>query len=726
MKHLYILFLLCTISLYSQTSEDSSLTEIDVLQSPRMNSTNANYVSNRAPLTPSPLIKLPVGAVRPQGWLKEAMQRQAKGLMGNLGEISAWLQEDENAWLSKDGKGSWGWEEVPYWLKGYANTGYILKDSAMIEESKKWIEAAIASQREDGNFGPINFSDRDGTQDFWANMIMLYCLQSYYEYSGDQRVIDLMTDYFKFQNQLEDKQLLSRTHYWQRLRGGDNLHSVIWLYNRTGDKFLLDLAEKLHRTTADWTKRDNTLDEIGNYKATRGDMEFPKWYGNLVDWHNVNVAQGFREPAQFYQVSRDSSHLKATYENFGIIRKHFGQVPGGMFGADENARPGYDDPRQGIETCGMVEQMNSDEHLLRITGDLFWADHAEDVAFNSLPAAFMPDYRSLRYITSPNMVLNDDQNHSPGIANKGPFMMMNPFSSRCCQHNHGQGWPYFVENMWMATPDNGLAAVLYSANTVQAKVGNAKEVQISCSTQYPFSEELEFTIKTSENTINFPLYYRIPAWCEGATFTLNGKQLQVDAKSEHYVRIARQWKNGDKVRLQLPKKLRIQPWEANHNSVSIHHGPLTFSLKIKEQYQQKNSAKTTQHDSKWQKDADPTKWPSYGIEAASPWNYGLVIDQKNPAKSFKIETRPWPEDNYPFTPDASPIILKTKGKRIPEWNMGKYGLVGELQPSPVQSDQPTESIELIPMGAARLRISSFPVIGKGDEAKVWKKMVGGE
>mgnify|MGYP006401083073 FL=1 len=508
--------------------DDASKQEMTIttVAKPSVAQTNTNYVSNRAPLAPSALIKLPLGAIKPGSWLKESLQRQADGLMGNLGEISAWLQKDDNAWLSDDGTGAWGWEEVPYWLKGYANTGYILQDSSMIKESQIWFEAALKSQREDGNFGPKMFSDRDGSQDFWSNMIMLYCLQSYYEATKDERVIDLMTKYFKYQNSVPDDKMLSGIHYWQTLRGGDNLYSVIWLYNRTGDKFLLDLAEKLHRTNADWSKRDNTLDEIHNHKETREGMEFPDWFSKLVDWHNVNIAQGFREPAQYYQLSRNEADLQATYDNFKIIRTYFGQVPGGMFGADENARPGYSDPRQGVETCGMVEQMNSDEHLLRITGDIFWADHAEEVAFNTYPAALMPDFRSLRYITSPNMVLNDDANHSPGIANAGPFLMMNPFSSRCCQHNHGQGWAYFTENLFMATPDNGLAAVLYAAGSVTAKVSDGKEVTVTNNSNYPFTERLDFTVNTSE-AVEFPLYFRIPAWAKQASVALNGEALDL-------------------------------------------------------------------------------------------------------------------------------------------------------------------------------------------------------
>ena len=523
-----VVFLLSLFSC-SEKQNNSEVLVVETLEVPPTNSKNVNYIGNKAPLVQSALIKLPLGSIKPDNWLKESLQRQADGLMGNLGEISAWLQKEDNAWLAKDGKGSWGWEEVPYWLKGYLNTAYILEDEKMIMEAQIWVDAAIASQRPDGNFGPIMVSDKDGTQDFWSNMIMLYCLQSYYEYTQDERVIDLMTKYFEFQLSLPDEQLLSKTQYWQRIRGGDNLYSVTWLYNRTGEKWLLELAEKIHRVTAPWSKRDNTLDEIGNWKEKREGTEWPEWYGNLVDWHNVNVAQAFREPAQYYELSHNKNDLQATYDNFDIIREHFGQVPGGMFGSDENSRPGYDDPRQGVETCGMVEQMNSDEHLLRITGDIFWADHVEEVTFNTFPAALMPDFRSLRYITSPNMVLNDDQNHRPGIMNDGPFLMMNPFSSRCCQHNHGQGLPYLTENLWMATPDNGLAAVIYAANTVKAKVGNGEEVGIALKSNYPFEDDLIFTISCDKET-TFPLYFRIPAWCTSASLVLNNRKLIINAR----------------------------------------------------------------------------------------------------------------------------------------------------------------------------------------------------
>ncbi|MDR2562580.1 MAG: glycoside hydrolase family 127 protein, partial [Prevotellaceae bacterium] len=302
-------------------------TEFTVINRTTTDVSNAFYLGNRSPLVPSQFIKLPVGSIQPGGWVRKMLELQRDGLCGHLGEISAWLDKENNAWLSKDGTGDHGWEEVPYWLKGYGDLAYLLNDEEMIRETKIWIEAALNSQREDGYFGP--WIERRKCPDLWGNMIMLWCLQSYYEYSSDKRVIPFMTRYFQWQLKLDDAMFLK--DYWENSRGGDNLYSVYWLYNITGEDFLLELAEKIHRNTANWRQADN-----------------------LPNWHNVNIAQSFREPATYYLQSHDSAHLQATYDDFYLIRKRYGQVPGGMFGADENARQGYHDPRQGTETCGFV------------------------------------------------------------------------------------------------------------------------------------------------------------------------------------------------------------------------------------------------------------------------------------------------------------------------------------------------------------------------------------
>lgn len=668
-------------------------TQTSVVTRPNISETNLFYTGNRAPLEPSRFIALPPGAVTPRGWLREFLNRQRDGLCGHLGEISVWLQKQDNAWLRKDGKGKYGWEELPYWLKGYIQLGYTLNDPKIIAESKTWIEGVLNSQRADGDFGPDQKFDDDGSRDFWANMLMLFCLQTYYEQEQDPRVLDLMTKYFHFQLTVPDNRFL--THYWQKMRGGDNLYSVYWLYNRTGDEKLLSLADKIHRCTANW--------EMSN---------------DLPNWHNVNIAECFREPAEHFLQTRDQAELQATYANFAEVRKRYGQVPGGMFGGDENCRVGYSDPHQAVETCGMVEEMLSDELLMQISGDPSWADQCENVAFNSYPAAVLPDFRGLRYLTAPNMVVSDAKNHSPGIQNDGPFLMMNPFSSRCCQHNHSMGWPYFTKHLWLATPDNGLCAAVYSASEVSAKVGNGAGVRIEEQTHYPFEEKISFTIN-AEKAVTFPFYLRVPAWCKKAAVLVNGKQMVIDSPAGKFVRLEREWKNKDVVSLELPMEIAVKQWPANHDCVSVDYGPLTFSLKIGERYERRDSAKTAIFDSGWQKSADPTKWPAFEIYPTTPWNYGLVLDETKPTKDFAVIKRTWPKDDFPFTPEASPIEITASAKKILQWALDKHELAAALQASPAASSEPIEQVTLIPMGAARLRISAFPTASAEMSAHRW-------
>lgn len=691
-KHYGIALFFCVnIAVATNIIAQPVATVITNIKRPSTKETNQFYSNNKRPLLPLAFIKLPVGSIKPEGWILKYLELQRDGLTGKLGEISAWLDKNNNAWFSGTGKGDHGWEEVPYWLKGYGNLGYILKDEAIITETKLWLNKVFESQQPNGYFGPA-FAQTDieqakaGLQDMWPNMLMLWCMQSYYEYSNDARVIPFMTRYFKWQSTVPEEKLLKI--YWENSRGGDNLYSIYWLYNHIGEKWLLDLANKIHRNTADWTQKNN-----------------------LPNWHNVNIAQCFREPATYYMQTKDSSFLNATYNDFYLIRSLYGQVPGGMFGADENARKGFDDPRQAVETCGMVEQMASDEILTGITGDPMWADHCEEVAFNTYPAAVMPDFKSLRYLTAPNMVVSDSRDHSPGIQNEGPFLMMNPFSSRCCQHNHAQGWPYYAEHLWMATPDNGIAALLYNSSEVTAKVGKGKgnTVTLKQITHYPFDENIKIEINTTKTT-SFPLYLRIPNWCNNASIRVNGVDEKAVFEPGSYARIESKWKQGDVVELILPMKLKKKEWTKNKNSVSISYGPLTFSLKIDESYKLVESKKAVAWDSKWQPNADQSKWPSYEIYPASMWNYGIVLNDQPLTEQFEIIKKQWPDNNFPFTEDAVPFVLKAKGKIIPEWVLDKNGLCDVLPQSPVTVSTKEQSIELIPMGAARLRIASFPVV----------------
>jgi len=367
--------------------------------------------------------------------------------------------------------------------------------------------------------------------------------------------------------------------------------------------------------------------------------------GRSADWHNVNIAESFREPAEIALLTHDPAHTEATYADFRIIRERFGQVPGGMFGGDENSRKGFVDPRQATETCGFVEQMLSDEILFQITGDPFWGDQCETVAFNSYPAAVMPDFKSLRYPHRAQHGLVRCEKSRTGNCQQRPVSADEPIQFALLPTQSFAGVALFQPESLDGTADNGLCATMYSACEVTAKVGDRQQVTISEETQYPFEESLRFTIKAVK-PVSFPLAWRIPAWCKSPRLSLNGNVVSVTPKPGQFVRIERTWNDGDKIALDLPMEVSARTWTNNHNSVSVDYGPLTFSLKIGERYVPQDSSKTAQGDSSWQKGADTSKWPSYEIHATSAWNYGLVWDDGDAAKPLKVSRSSWPKKRF--------------------------------------------------------------------------------
>ncbi|MEV5703797.1 beta-L-arabinofuranosidase domain-containing protein [Actinoallomurus sp. NPDC052274] len=643
---------------------------VRVLRTVEAASAGGHYTPNRAPLRPAPFLKLPPGSVRPRGWLRRQLDLQVEGLNGRMPEVSDYLVYDTNGWVDP-AKG--GWEELPYWLRGFTDLGLVTGDERVRSLTRRWVDGILATQLADGWFGPAALrTSLEGGPDFWPHMPVLDALRSYAEATGDERITPFLMRYFDFQNR-QPAEVFRRG--WGAYRWGDTIDSVYWAYNRTGDGRLLDLVRKIHAGSADYVT-------------------------GLPTPHNVNLAQGFREPAQYGVLAGDPALRAATYRDYDTVMGTYGQFPGGGFAGDENCRPYFTDPRQGLETCGFVELMHSFELLTRITGDPVWADRCEDIAVNSLPAAFDPAQRGTHYITSANGVQLDNVAKTHGQFDNDFAMqayMPGVHDYRCCPHNYGMGWPYYAEELWLATYDAGLCASMYAASEVTAKVGgDGTTVTVTEETGYPFEESVTLRISTPR-PVEFPLYLRVPRWCEQPALRVNGSPVPLRAAPPCYVVVTRTWRQGDRVELRLPMRATTRTWEKNHGAVSVEYGPLTFSLAIEEN---------------WRRFAGTTAWPEYEVTAGSPWNYGLD------GRSFSLRRRP--TRGNPFTRRGAPLEIRARARRIPNWRTDDENVIRPLQDGPVRSDERAETVTLIPMGAARLRVTAFPVIGHGADARDWR------
>jgi len=679
------------------------------------------YLQNRSPLHPKRYIELPLGTIRAEGWLLHQLELMREGMTGHLDEWYPSVVGERNGWLGGDGD---GWERSVYWLDGLVPLAWLLDDDALKAKAMPWIEWALNSQTETGYFGPVPFQEepepepglqKTRRQDWWPKMVMLKVLQQYYEVSGDERVIELMLDYFRFQLDELPNTPLDHWTFWANRRGGDNLMVVLWLYNLTGESFLLELGDLLHKQTFPWTEvflnedcyDGAELDHLYPYN-TRNRYPFDKELisrlctRQLQSFHCVNLAQGIKEPMIRYQQDPDPRYLEAVEKAIKDIRLYHGQ-PQGMYGGDEPMHG--NDPTQGIELCSVVEMMYSLEKMIAISGNTSMMDHLEKIAYNALPTQVTDDFTSRQYFQQANQVMltrhrhnfyeEDHHGHTDlcyGLVSGFP----------CCTCNLHQGWPKLVSHLWYATDNGGLAAVVYAPCNITARVAGGEEVSIQEETSYPFEDKIRLHI-SSKAPVSFPLHLRIPGWCSDPQLKINGEKASFEVEEGMMV-LSRTWQEGDLVELQLPMKVSLNRWV--ENSVSVERGPLVYALKIREE---------------WSAVESDDIWGDYKeVRPLDPWNIGLleaaVLDPEAGFEFVSITEKEGAYQQegqiYPWTLENAPVALRTKGRIIPDWKLMRE-MAGPLPHSlplkHLQGDAPRE-ITLIPYGCSTLRITEFPVV----------------
>jgi DUF1680 family protein len=625
---------------------------------------------SRPPLQANAFTLLPLTSVKPTGWLLDQLRIQAAGLSGHLDEFWPDLG-NSSGWLGGTGE---SWERGPYFLDGLVPLAYLTGDVRLIAKVKRWMDWTLDHQQPDGWIGPTK-TDPQHPQDWWPNYVMLKALAQYQEATGDPRVIPVMEKYFAYQAQHLSERPLKQ---WAIFRWHDEVLTILWLYNRNGDKTLLDLARQLHSQGHDWEAQ--FADFKYHEKVGRPDAN--------LSTHGVNNAMAMKSAAVWWSITGEKGDRDALYRMFEALDRYHGQ-PSGIFGADEHYAGR--DPSQGTELCAVVEAMFSLEVDMSILGDPAFGDRLEKIAYNALPGTFTPDMWGHQYDQQANQI-------SCTLANRrwttnGPqsniFGLEPNFG--CCTANMHQGWPKLAANLWMATPDAGLAAIAYGPGIVTTTAGGGVPVTVEEQTEYPFRETIGLTVRPAR-TVRFPIVLRIPAWAVKASVTVNG-QAQSGVESGKFFTVDRRWKSGDRVEIRFPMQLRTSTWY--NNSVAVERGPLVYSLKIGESW------------SKFKSTGPSTDWEIY---PTSPWNYALVLDRNDPAKSIEVKERPI--GKQPFSSEGAPVELLVKARRLPTW-LTVDDSAGPVPQSPVTSKEPEQTVTLIPYGAAKLRITAFPTVAAG-------------
>jgi uncharacterized protein len=635
-------------------------------------------VRNRAPLAANAFYPLPLGAIRPTGWLRRQLQLQADGLGGHLDET--WPDVGpESGWLG--GKGE-SWERGPYFLDGLVPLAYLLDSPGLKAKAQKYIDWTLNHQGPDGMIGP------GSNNDWWPRLVMLKVLEQYQEATGDPRVIPLLEKYFAYQlHELPTRPLRD----WGKFRWQDEVLAVIWLYNRTGNPSLLDLARLLHQQGHDWqvqfadfrytepiTREFIKLDQGGGLKDT------------ALATHGVNNGMALKASPVWSLVSGSGDDRAGLARQLSALEKYHG-LPNGMFSCDEHLAGR--DPSHGSELCTVVETMFSLEQSLAIVGDPTLGDRLEKIAFNALPGTFTDDMWAHQYDQESNQV--ECSLHTKPWTTNGPESNLYGLEPNfgCCTANFHQGWPKFAASLFMLSPEDDLVATAYSPCQVHTQL-RGTPVDVVEETEYPFRPKVRLTVNPS-SSLRFALRLRIPAWAEGNSITVNGRP-EEPASPGSFAHIERDWKHGDVVEVMFPFEPRLSRWF--HDSAAVERGPLVFSYPIGES---------------WLKLRDRGLTADWQVFPTTQWNYAIAVSRENAASAIGVEE--FPIGEKPFAKPAA-VVLTVKARKLHTWR-SQDGAALPVPQSPVSSDEPEETIHLIPYAAAKLRITAFPQLTQRDSPR---------
>lgn len=666
-------------------------------------------IINPFPLTPSPL-----GSVTPRGWLLRELIVQKNGLTGHIDEI--WEDLGKNSgWLGGAGE---NWERGPYYLDGLVPLAYALNDDALKVKAQPWIEWMLNSQREDGFFGPVD------NLDWWPRMVALKVLTQYAEATDDPRVIPLLDRYFRYQLREMPARPLAM---WAAARGQEQLLPMLWLYRKTGDAYLLQLAQLLREKGYDWAeffthfpyektthaylnrplfmaaKRITLIQDWSAKRKKRASIkrglpalppkpqtkeEIAK--GNASPFlqafhktHAVNLAMALKMPALDTFFGGRADGADAAKAGLAAIDRYHG-LANGLFSGDEhlNGRS----PAVGAELCEAAELLFSLQTLLAATGDAQYAERIEQIAYNAWPATFTPDMCAHQYVQQVNQaeVSRKQRGWYDAYSEANLFGLAPNFG--CCAANMHQGWPKLLGALVMPHAD-GIALPVYAPCAAVVAV-RGTNVHIVEETDYPFDGEIQIHIEKIENDSNsleFALRLRQPSWAEEFSLFYNG-EMEKTATENGYLVLKKEFHAGDQIKLSLPLKLRLVPEAAG--GATIRFGALLLALPIAAEQRILRGT---------------PPFADYAYLPREEWRFGACEAMLATAEI----TRRAPSD-LPFDDGNPPLAVRLKMAPAPHWRMQKNSAGRVPKEFAAKADQLIEKT-LIPYGCTQLRIAQFPI-----------------
>ena len=678
----------------------------------------AFILSSYSSLAQTPLTTLPPQGIQVRGWMGKEIREDAangwtticnrmshQGLMGwdaNTLTPTPYYMPWNQAVLH--GRDAWN-RSVPYyqtlidrmgayaegefeahWLDTVFRMGWIGNIPSDRDLGRQAVKDILASLDESGYIGTNSPQQRftgQYTTPFgmnWEGEVegtfeVLAALIDYHRYTGDERVLKAVIKAADLTLEKTRGRELWGNAGWPAPLG------MIELYRITHDKRYLNRAQLM----VDACLKGDPTTGVGLPVLTMKE-------GDRLDGHSAAIGELLLEMAEISQVAGDPDMLAKARTLSGHIERYATQIHGAPTGNAEMLVAAS--PRANTEMCDIVWYGMAWVEMLKATSEAHYADLAEKAALNALPGQRSKDGAVSPYFSRPNQLYATRGSGSGTVYGARVFV-------ECCHANSGRLLPYVAENTVLRTPEGDFAVPFYNTSSYTSTSSKAGKVTIEQQTDYPFSDTIKITVRAERPTA-FSVRLRVPAWCRAAHVRVNGKEIPADAR-DSWIDLNRTWGANDVINLRLPMETRLTL--DKDGLAVVERGPLVYTLPV-----EGRRIKVDQ-------------WGSFEklVRAESKWNYALVLDKSNPAKSFTFHELKVPASAYVW--EYPRVALDVDAVQVPEWKFDKdpallipnltENVPEPLVPaSPVKATGPRERVRLVPYGCTILRMTQLPVVNQ--------------
>ncbi|KAK0450414.1 uncharacterized protein EV420DRAFT_753695 [Desarmillaria tabescens] len=632
-----------------------------------------------AQLSPKKYLTLPLGEVRPLGWLSDQLDVQTNGMAGHLHDFYNYVKNSD--WIGGSSAYSSLEEAGSYWFNGMVPHGVLTSNSEIQAQTYQFLDYVLTHQETAGWLGPEAGNNR--TRYLWGRYPFFFGAIQMVEYNSSltDRVVSAMHEFVPLANEMIRKG--EGLEIWTNTRWEDFVMTLQWLYEyhpNGNEDLLLDTMLQLKWSGVPWEE----VFKAENFPhGPVENLENPTGY--VLSWHGVNMAEGMKALPATYRFSHNQSDLNLASSGWDLLFQYHGR-PSGIYGADEYLA-GMEATR-GTELCAVVETMFSGSYLYQMIGDTKFLDRVERITYNALPGTLTGDMWARQYDQQQNQIASKNMTPDPFAVNSGYSNVfgLEPYYP-CCTVNHPQGYPKFITNSFLTTADQSslVQAYLGPLKTSTTLTGN-NVVTVTVDTLYPFGDTLSYTVTASRR---FTFYVRIPSWVVGGTIATNGGSTKPVSPSNGLFAINIP-SGTTKFVLNLPAEITTE--SRLHGAVALHRGPLHYALDI-------NFNKTV-----IKANAVEPRAADYELDATSAWAYAI-----DPSTA-----------KYVYAPPANGVLPSPIfDEGLPPGSITvsacsiNWGLAGDtfvsVPPTKPRCIGSVETIVLNPYGSTKLRISEFPV-----------------